>query len=207
MQNQMNRQTSVGGGLGLGVFLIVAGIVFLFARFLPFDIGQYGWPLFVIMAGAAFMIIGLTSRSTAGFVVPGAIVSVVGLILAVQNAFGLWAAWSYAWALVFPFAVGIGIALLGMQLNRPEQVKTGTRMAGMGIVLFLVFGAFFEGILHVSGYDFGVAGNVVIPLVLIFSGVVLIVLRTATNRPARFLPPAPTAPPTTPTTTGDGGAA
>jgi hypothetical protein len=196
MQNQMNHQTSVSGGWGLGVFLIVAGIVFLLARFLPFDIGQSGWPLFVIMAGAAFMIIGLTSRSTAGFIVPGSIVSVVGLILAVQNAFGLWAAWSYAWALVFPFAVGLGIALLGMQLNQPEQVRTGSRMAGMGIVLFLVFGAFFEGILHVSGYDIGIAGNVVIPLVLIFSGVVLIVLRTATSRPNRFLPPAPPAPPT-----------
>jgi hypothetical protein len=196
MQNQMKRQTSASSGFGLGVFLIAAGIVFLLARFMPFDVGQYGWPLFVIMAGAALMIIGLTSRGTAGFVVPGSIVTVVGLILAVQNAFGLWAAWSYAWALVFPFAVGLGIALLGMQLNQPEQVKTGTRMAGMGIVLFLVFGAFFEGILHVSGYDIGVAGNVVIPLVLIFSGVVLIVLRSATSRPSRLLPPAPPAPPT-----------
>jgi hypothetical protein len=66
-----------------------------------------------------------------------------------------------------------------------------------------VFGAFFEGILHVSGYDIGIAGNVVIPLVLIFSGVVLIVLRTATSRPNRFLPPAPPAPPTP----GEGGVA
>jgi hypothetical protein len=196
MQNQMKRQTSVSGGWGLGVFLIVAGIVFLLAQFLPYDIGQNGWPLFVIMAGAAFMIIGLTSRGAAGFVVPGSIVSV-----------GLWAAWSYAWALVFPFAVGLGIALLGMQLNQPEQVRTGTRMAGMGIVLFLVFGAFFEGILHVSGYDIGFAGNVVMPLVLIFAGVVLIVLRTATGRPDRYVPPAPPVAPPPPLPPGGGGVA
>ena len=203
MQNNMNRQASFAGGWGLGVFLIVAGIVFLVARFVPVDIGQNGWPLFVILAGIAFLAIGLSSRYSAGFVVPGSIVSMVGLILAVQNAFGLWAAWSYAWALVFPFAVGIGIALLGLQLGQPEQVRIGSRMAGAGVVLFLVFGAFFEGILHVSGYDLGPAGNVVIPLVLIFSGVVLIVLRTATNRPERKLPAMPPAP----TTPGDGGAA
>lgn len=194
MQNQMKRQSSVSGGWGLGVFLIVAGIAFLMARLLPFDIGQYGWPLFVIGAGAVFLAFGLAGRGLAGFVVPGSIVTMAGLILAVQNAFGLWAAWSYAWALIFPFAVGVGIALLGMQLGQPEQVRIGSRMAGTGVVLFLVFGAFFEGILHVSGVDLGSVGDLLIPVVLIGAGIVLIVLRMASSRPRRSLPPAPPAP-------------
>ena len=194
MQNQMKRQSSVAGGWGLGVLLIVAGIVFLAARLLPFDVGQYSWPVFVIGAGVVFMALGLAGRGLAGFVVPGSIVTMVGLILAVQNAFGLWAAWSYAWALVFPFAVGVGIALLGMQLGQPEQVRIGSRMAGTGVVLFLVFGAFFEGILHVSGVDLGSVGDLLIPVVLIGAGIVLIVVRMATNRPPRSLPPVPPAP-------------
>jgi len=200
MQNHINRQSAYSGGFGLGIFLIVAGVIFLAARLLPFDIGQFGWPLIVILAGVTFLLLGLTSRTAAGFVVPGSIVTMVGLILAVQNAFGLWAAWSYAWALVFPFGVGLGIALLGMQLGQPEQVRIGSGMAGTGVVLFLVFGAFFEGILHVSGIDLGQVGDLLIPLVLVFSGVVLIVLRMSWNRPAKVLP-AP------PATQSDGGAA
>ena len=195
MQNQIKRQSAVSGGWGLGVFLIVAGVIFLMARLLNVDVGQYGWPLLVILAGITFLAIGLSSRISAGFVVPGSIISVVGLILAVQNTFGLWAAWSYAWALVFPFAVGIGLALLGLRLDQPEQVRVGTRMAGTGVVLFLVFGAFFEGILHVSGVDLGSVGDLLIPAVLIGSGIVLIVLRMASPRPAKdFFPPAPPAP-------------
>lgn len=196
----MKRQASVSGGWGLGVLLIVAGIVFLVARLLPFDVGQYSWPVFVIGAGVVFMALGLAGRGLAGFVVPGSIVTTVGVILAVQNAFGLWSAWSYAWALVFPFAVGVGIALLGIQLGQPDQVRIGSRMAGTGVVLFLVFGAFFEGILHVSGVDLGSVGDLVIPLVLIGAGLVLIVLRMAAGRPPRALPPVPPAP-------VDGGAA
>lgn len=202
MQNQFKRQASVSGGWGLGVFLIVAGIVFLLARLLPFDMGQYTWPLFVIAAGAMFLALGLAGRSLAGFVIPGSIVTMAGLILAVQNTFGVWAAWSYAWALVFPFSVGVGIALLGMQLGQPDQVRIGSRMAGTGVVLFLVFGTFFEGILHVSGIDLGSVGDLIIPVVLIGTGLVLIVLRMATSRPRPSVPPAPPAP----TAIGDGGA-
>lgn len=187
--------------MGLGLILVVAGVIFLVAQFLPFDVGQYGWPLFVILIGAAFLVIGLATPAF-GFVVPGSIVTMVGLILAVQNTFDLWAAWSYAWALVFPFSVGIGIALLGMEMKNQKQVRDGTRMAGTGIALFLVFGAFFEGILHVDGFEIGSIGNLLISFILIASGVVLLVLRTASNRPARttILPPAAGTP-------GAGGAA
>jgi hypothetical protein len=181
MQNNINRQSVVGGGTGLGLLLILAGVFFLVAQYLQFDVGQYGWPLFVIMFGVAFLFIGLAT-SASGFVVPGSIVTMVGLILAVQNAFDLWAAWSYAWALVFPFSVGVGVALLGMHMKNQRQVQDGTRMAGTGIALFLVFGAFFEGILHVDGFVIGSTGNLLIALVLIAGGVVLLVLRMATSR-------------------------
>ncbi|HET7465282.1 MAG TPA: hypothetical protein VFL29_01335 [Candidatus Dormibacteraeota bacterium] len=199
MQNQMHRQSTVGGGAGLGLLLIAAGLVFLVARLLPFDIGQYGWPLFIVMFGLAFLLIGMTT-SASGFVVPGSIATVVGLILAVQNTFDLWASWSYAWALVFPFSIGVGTALLGMRSDRPDQVRTGTGMAGTGIALFLVFGAFFEGILHVDGFEIGSVGDLLIALILIGSGVLLLILRMASNRSVHALPPAPRTP-------GDGGPA
>lgn len=179
MQNNINRQSVFTGGTGLGLLLILAGVFFLVAQHLPFDVGQFGWPLFVILFGVAFLFIGLATPAS-GFVVPGSIATMVGLILAVQNAFDLWAAWSYAWALVFPFSLGIGVALLGMQTKNQRQVRDGTRMVGTGIALFLVFGAFFEGILHVDGFVINSTGDLLIAFVLIASGVVLLVLRMAT---------------------------
>jgi hypothetical protein len=46
-----------------------------------------------------------------------------------------------------------------------------------GLSLFAVFGIFFDGILHVSGFNFGAMGDVVLPLVLIGIGLLLLVLR------------------------------
>ena len=193
MQNNINRQSAVSGGTGLGLILIVAGVIFLIAQHIPFDVGQATWPMFIILFGVSFLIIGLATPAV-GFVVPGSIATIVGLILAVQNTFDLWAAWSYAWALVFPFSIGVGIALLGMQMKNQRQVREGTRMAGVGIALFLVFGAFFEGLLHVDGFEIGSVGSLLISFILIASGVVLLVLRMASNRPWRALPPAPRTP-------------
>lgn len=199
MQNQVHRQSTVGGGAGLGLLLIVAGVIFLVARFLPVDIGQFTWPMFIILFGLAFLMIGLATPAF-GFVVPGSIATMVGLILAVQNTFDLWAAWSYAWALVFPFSIGVGTALLGMRTKNQRQVREGTRMAGVGIVLFLVFGAFFEGMLHVDGFEIGSVGSLLISFILIGSGVVLLVLRMVSNGSGPALPPAPRTP-------GEGGTA
>ena len=97
----------------LGILLIAAGVLFLAARVGNFDLGQYGWPLFVIVPGIALIALGVTSRQVSGLVIPGSIVTVTGLILAVQNALDLWATWSYAWALIFPGAIGLGTVILG----------------------------------------------------------------------------------------------
>jgi len=46
----------------------------------------------------------------AASVIPGSIITIAGLVLAVQNTFDLFATWAYAWALVAPGGVGLGIA-------------------------------------------------------------------------------------------------
>ncbi len=169
-------------GTGLGVLLILIGAGALLAQLIgPLQIGAQAWPLIVIAAGAAILVMAFVWRPLAGLAVPGAIVVVVGGIVAVQNAFDLWATWSYAWALVAPGAVGLGIAIAGAIQGNRAQVASGLRTAATGLVLFAVLGAILEGIVNISGRQLGQAGRIGLALVLVVAGVALMI--------ARLLPP------------------
>lgn len=184
MENKPASGTRYDSGVVLGTILVIAGVLYLIERFTPFDVGQYGWPLFVIVAGLALIAIGIASRSAIGLAVPGSIATVVGLILAVQNAFGLWATWSYAWALVFPGAIGVGTAIMGAARGDRRQLEGGVWAALTGVGLFAVFGLFFEGVLHVSGVDFGPVADVALPLCVIAVGLVLLLAAAFSRRRA-----------------------
>lgn len=175
MENKSVRGSQHDAGLVLGAILIVAGVVYLLARFTELDISQYGWPMFIIVPGLAFIAIAVLIRSAAGLAVPGAIVTVVGVILAVQNTFGVWAAWTYAWALVFPGAIGLGTAIMGAVRRDAHQVETGLWSLLTGVAMFAVFGLFFEGVLHVSGVTIAPALGVALPVVVIGAGLALLV--------------------------------
>jgi hypothetical protein len=53
---------------------------------------------------------------------------------------------------------------------------------GIGAALFLVGAAFFEGVLHLSGKEFGFVGQLVLPLLLIAAGAWLLVRRALPTR-------------------------
>lgn len=185
MENKIVPGSQHDAGVVLGALLIIAGIAYLLASYAPFDLTQYGWPLFVILPGLALIVVAVTVRSAVGLAVPGAIVTVVGLILAVQNTFDLWAAWTYAWALVFPGAVGVGTAIMGAVRHDPGQVDGGTRAALSGLGICAVFGLFFEGILHVSGLTVGSGLSVALPVCVIAIGFVLLLAAMFMPRRAR----------------------
>jgi len=86
----------------LGIVLIVVGALLFVDRVVGIDLASAGWPLFVIVPASCCSAWGvsMTGREGIGLAVGGGITTVVGLILAVQNATGLWATWAYAWALV-----------------------------------------------------------------------------------------------------------
>lgn len=183
MENRMSRGSRSSSGAVLGVLLVVAGIVFLASQYLPADLAQFGWPVFVILPGIAMLAVGFSSRSVAGLAVPGSIVTTVGLILAVQNTYDLWATWSYAWALVFPGAVGLGIALMGMTTGDGKLIRRGSRMALAGVALCAVFGIFFEGVLKVGNLDLGPVAAFALPIFLIAVGLAFLV-RSVISKPA-----------------------
>jgi hypothetical protein len=163
------------GGVVVGGVLIVIGLIFLAERAFGVELGRFGWPLFVIVPGVLLMAASLTvgGREGSGMAVAGAITTVVGLVLAFQNATGLWATWAYAWALVGPGATGVGLIFYGVIKNQPDLVSAGIRSLGSGLALFAAFGLFFEGIIGLSGEPF-LIGSDLLPIGLIGLGIILV---------------------------------
>jgi hypothetical protein len=162
------------GGVVLGLVLIALGGLFLLDRVVGVDLASAGWPLFVIVPGVLILVWGVSivGREGVGLAVGGGITTVVGLILAVQNATGLWATWAYAWALVGPGGTGVGLLAYGLTHRDGGHIRSGLRSLGSGLVLFVAFGLFFEGVIGLSGQPFLTADAA--PVALIVLGIVVI---------------------------------
>src|SRR6266851_2226734 len=145
------RQSMVLGGL-----FVLIGAILLAGQFVRVDLGHYGWPFFVI--------------------VPGSVITVSGLILLFQAATDHYESWAYAWALVVPGAIGLGMILYGLTARRPGNVRSGTRLVGIALVLFLLGAAFFEGVIGIGGYQLNHSAGVVLGVLIIALGAVMLVL-------------------------------
>ena len=185
---------SRASGIVLGLLLVGVGAVLLavntFGMELPFDFGRIGWPVFVIAPGFALLLVGLLTSGEAGvgLSVAGGIVTTVGLILSYQYSTDHWSSWAYAWALIAPTAVGIAMFLWGLFHRRGDLVRQGLSGFGVGVVLFIVGFAFFEGVLGI-GDDRGLAplGRQALPVALIVAGALIILSRLWPRR--RETPP------------------
>ncbi|MGH3114418.1 MAG: AI-2E family transporter, partial [Gaiellaceae bacterium] len=137
----------------LGVILVVAGLLAILGQQLNVDIVAIGWPLFVIVPGvlllAGSLFVG--GRPGIGLAIPGGIVTMTGLVLAFQNATDTYQTWAYAWALVAPGGVGVGLVTYGLLAGERDSLRAGVPVLLTGLGLFLAFGFFFEGILGLSG--------------------------------------------------------
>jgi hypothetical protein len=183
MQPPASRPSHEGrGGVIVGAVLIGLGVVFLLDRVVDVDLGAAGWPLFVIVPGLAVLAWGtsLAGREGAGLAVGGGITTVVGLILAVQNATDLWATWAYAWTLVGPGGTGIGLLAHGIAHRDPGQRTAGIRSIATALALFAAFGLFFEGVIGLSGRPF--LSTDAGPIILIGAGIVVIAVALLRGR-------------------------
>lgn len=161
-----------GAGLVVGLVLVLLGLLFLVAQFSSIDLSHYVWPLFIIVPGLMFfvaMVFG--GKGAAPLAVPGSIITVVGLILFLQNITDHYETWAYAWALI-PAAVGAGLMIQGVWTGNRQVYRGGTRTLWVGIILFVAFAVFFEIILNISGFWGG--GSQLWPLILIAGGIFLL---------------------------------
>lgn len=176
------RQGSSKGTLIIGVLLVALGIVFLIASLLGNNVVGTWWPLFIIVVGLLFFVpLLLREGSWGAFAIPGSVLTMTGLVLLFQNLFDAWQTWAYAWALIAPFSVGVGLYVFGTHAAQPGLKDAGGVVMKVGLVLFLVFGFFFEGLVGVSG---SLSLRIVWPILLILLGV-WIILRPIFRRASR----------------------
>jgi len=168
------RPRGGGSSAALGVVLVVVGIFALAVVVLGVDLTQYGWPLFVILPGLTLLVVGFVGGG-AGASVPGGIVTMLGLVLAYQSAYQDWASWAFAWALILPFGVGLGLYLQALRDRDAVMLRRGRALMFVGLMIFLIGFVFFESILGISAVDYGIFGKAALPALLIVIGLILLI--------------------------------
>ena len=185
--------------LAAGLTLVGLGVLFLFVQALGLSLWDISWPLLVLIPGLLLFVgMALGGRAAAPLAIPASIVTTTGLILFYQNATSRWESWAYAWALIFPTAVGLGRAVEGAWVDDRDRIRAGLGWARIGLVVFALGGVFFELVLGLGRDPFV---RLFWPALLIAAGAYLLLRRTvpADDRPTEKLPVVPSAEPTAPT--------
>lgn len=170
----MEPRNRNSGTLVGGVLLIVFGVLALLSQFFRgFDFWGTYWP-FIIMGIGAMFFVGMAAggKSTSGLAIPGSIITLIGLMLFVQNLTNHFESWAYGWTVII-ISVGLGIYIMGWWGQNPEQRRSGAGVMRIGLILFIIFGAFFEMIFNSSQLT-----NYLFPAALILLGVYLIFRRS-----------------------------
>jgi len=172
----MSSQRNIGSLVG-GALLIIFGALALFGQlFRNLNFWETFWPFFVIGVGLLFFVGMLAGgRSVSGLAIPGSIVTTIGLMLFYQNLSGHWESWSYGWTVIL-MSVGLGIFIMGLWGQNVTQRAAGLRLLRLGLIMFVIFGAFFE-LIFTAGRPFGLR-SVIFPVALILLGLYLILARS-----------------------------
>jgi hypothetical protein len=161
------------GGLVIGLGLILLGGAALLVQ-----VGglRLEWPAWIIIPGVALLVgaFAVGGAGGSGMAAVGGIVTMVGVVLAVQEAYGLYQTWAYAWAIVAPGGVGAGLTVYGLLARRADDLRGGLGALGAGLVIFLVGFLFFEGVIDLSDGRFGNLTEVAVPVLLVGIGVVVL---------------------------------
>lgn len=162
-----------GAGIALGVVLVVVGLFYLVVQVAAVDLSSFGWPLLIIIPGLTLLVVGFISFGT-GAAIPGGILTMVGLVLAVQNSTGYWSSWAYAWALVAPGGVGLGLFLQGLRERNGNLIKQGRSLIFIAALIFMVGFVFFESILNINGINDQPVVKAALPALFIVIGILLL---------------------------------
>jgi hypothetical protein len=170
-EKEMQTNRSNVGALVGGAVMIAFGLLALAGQvFRNVDWG-FLWPFIIIAIGAVFFVAMFAGgKQTAAFAIPGSIIGGVGLVLLFQNITHHWESMSYFWALIIMFG-GAGTYIMGWYGGDENQKRAGGRVFKIGLILFVIFGTFFEMI-------FSSFNNLIFPILLILLGAYLVLSRS-----------------------------
>lgn len=170
----MEIKSRNSGSLVGGILLILFGLLVLLSQFFRgFDFWSAFWPFIIIGVGAMFFIgMAAGGKSTAGLAIPGSIITGIGLMLFIQNLTNHFESWAYGWTIII-ISVGLGIYIMGWWGGNTEQRHSGAGVMRVGLILFIIFGAFFEMIFNSS-----TLANYIFPVGLILLGLYLVFKRS-----------------------------
>ena len=160
MENSLSRTPKSNRTIGLG--LVGLGLFFLIGTIWG-GVMNLMWPMFVLGPGLLlFYLVRALGKKAALLSVPATMVSTVGLLLFYQNFTNHWESWAYAWALVMPTALGIGISIYGDLKKNDKTIERGEKLAKLGLGIFAVGAVFFELLLNLGGFAIPLAVLLVI---------------------------------------------
>jgi hypothetical protein len=175
-----------------GLALVGLGALFLVAQLFGFGFWGLAWPLFVLLPGVSlFYLVRALGKGAAILTVPASVLTTLGILLLYQNTFNHWTSWAYAWSLVLPGSLGLGIAFFGDLTRRPNAARIGEGMAKVGAGLFLAGAVFFELFLNISGLVPGMFAGWFLPLLMIAGGFYLIRRKRRSKRSIYVTPRRP----------------
>ncbi len=177
------HRRSAGSSMALGIVLVVVGLFALGVVMFGIDLTQYGWPLFVIIPGLTLLVVGFVGVG-AGASIPGGMITMLGLVLAYQSSTGDWPSWAFAWALIVPGGLGLGMYLQALRDRDMVSLRRGRTLMFVGAVIFMIGFVLFESILGISNTDYGWFGKAALPLLLIVIGIILLARSVQRSRRA-----------------------
>jgi len=170
-----SRPRGGGSTSAIGIVLVVIGLFALAVVLSGVDFTQSGWPLFIIIPGLTLLVVGFVSVGAAA-TIPGGLLTMLGVVLAYTSSTDHWPVWAYAWSLVVPGGIGLGMYLQALRDHDQESLRTGRTLLFVSLIIFLIGFVLFESILGISGRDaFGPVGKAALPVLLILVGVILLV--------------------------------
>jgi hypothetical protein len=162
------RMSFLGGAL-----LIALGTLILLGEiFQGFDFWGVFWPFILITVGVLFFASMLAGgKSAAGLAIPGSILACLGLMMFIQNLTNHWESWAYSWSVII-FSVGLGIYIKGVYADQESSRRSGGRLMRLAVILFIIFGIFFEML-----FSSRETARYVFPIAMIALGLYLLVVR------------------------------
>ena len=171
----MSQHRSTLFNLLFGLLLIGFGVLFLIGQIVRVDVFHYLWPFFIVSLGLIFfagMVAGGRDSDSGFLAIPACILTMLGLIFFYQVVSGHWASWAYAWLLLAPTSVGIGLMISAWWSRHPALWPVGVALTGFGLVFFVVVGGLFELLLGLAGVE--TPARVLWPVMLILLGLFIL---------------------------------